>query len=189
MGQRAGEHWDKCVATRRGGEGSHIWDHQSEYHSEQDISFKFEVVKVCRTALERQVSETVNIKMRSSEGSKILNSKIEYNRCFIPSLTVLGQGGVAISPSKTKVKVAVPASVTIVPHIVQAIGAVKTCEGPTEGVNPVRTPTENNLTPQELSCISAPCSLTPHELSCTTISVSDDERHHCKGDTFFTSEA
>ena len=121
---------------------------------------KFEVVKICRTALERQVSETVNIKMRSSEGSKILNSKIEYNRCFIPSLTVLGQGGVAISPSKTKVKVAVPASVTIVPHIVQAIGAVKTCEGPTEGVNPVRTPTvnpvrenpvrtatENNLTP------------------------------------------
>ena len=44
--------------------------------------------------------------------------------------------------------------------LVQAIGAVKTCEGPTEGVNPVRTPTvnpvrenpvrtatENNLTP------------------------------------------
>ena len=118
-------------------EGSHIWEHQSEYHSEEEIRMKFEVVKICRTALERQVSETVNIKMRSREGSKILNSKIEYNRCFIPSLTVLGQGGVSVSPSKVKVKVTVPASVTIVDgtvsttgksHITNAITAVKLCE-------------------------------------------------------------
>ena len=54
---------------------------------------------------------------------------------------MLGQGGIAVSPSEAKVKVTVPASVTIVPHIVQAIEAVKLCEGPTEGVYPVRTPT------------------------------------------------
>ena len=120
-------------------EGSIIWDHQSEYHSEEEIRMKFDVIKICRTALERQVSETVNIKMRSREGSKILNSKVEYNRCFIPSMTVLGQGGVSVSLSKVKVKVTVP--ITIVPHVIQAIEAVKLCEGPAEGVYPVRTPT------------------------------------------------
>ena len=106
---------------------------------------KFEVVKICRTALERQVSETVNIKMRSREGSRILNSKIEYNRCFIPSLTVLGQGGVSASP--TKVKGTVPASVptTVKPHIMQASEAVKLCEV-AEGVDPVTTPNPVKVT-------------------------------------------
>ena len=99
LGKRAGEHGDKSVARYK---GSHIWEHQSKYHSEEEIRMKFYVFKICRTVLQRQVSETVNIKMRSMEGSNIFNSKIEYNRCLIPSLIVLCQSGVPVSPSKVK---------------------------------------------------------------------------------------
>ena len=47
----------------------------------------FKVVSTHRTALNRQVREAVRIRRRGGEGG-ILNSKAEFNRCFIPRLVV-----------------------------------------------------------------------------------------------------
>ena len=43
------------------------------------------VIGTARTALERQTREAVRIRRRGREGS-ILNSKAEFNRCYIPRL-------------------------------------------------------------------------------------------------------
>ena len=43
------------------------------------------VIGTARTALERQTREAVRIRRRGGEGS-ILNSKAEFNRCYIPRL-------------------------------------------------------------------------------------------------------
>ena len=51
------------------------------------------VKKRCRDALTRQVSETIIIKLLGQSGTHLLNSKIEYNRCLLPTLAVLGQMG------------------------------------------------------------------------------------------------
>ena len=45
------------------------------------------VVKSCRTALNRQVSEAVRIGRRGG-ATEVLNSKTEYNRCHIARLMV-----------------------------------------------------------------------------------------------------
>ena len=41
-----------------------------------------------KTALERQVSEAVEIHQAQLKGYTLLNSKSEYNRCSLPRLTV-----------------------------------------------------------------------------------------------------
>ena len=51
---------------------------------------KFDLVIRCSTALERQVRETIHLKMKMEQGIKILNSKIEYNRFLLPALMVAG---------------------------------------------------------------------------------------------------
>ena len=75
LGERAGEYWQQFTS---GEEGSHILSHRDDLHPEELRQMKFELIKRCRSALERQVSETINVKMKTLEGSKILNSKIEY---------------------------------------------------------------------------------------------------------------
>ena len=70
-------------------EVSHIKLHQEEEHNGQEIRFKFEVKAQCRSALERQVKETIILKLTEKAGGrKILNSKAEYNRCLMPEVTV-----------------------------------------------------------------------------------------------------
>ena len=47
----------------------------------------FKVVSASRTALSRQIREAVRIRRRGGAGS-ILNSRSEFNRCYIPRLVV-----------------------------------------------------------------------------------------------------
>ena len=75
--------------SRNQKETSHIATHRLEDHKEVvKISMKFKVNKVCRTALKSQVRKTVIIKMKTKEGFKLVNNKIEYNRCHMPEITV-----------------------------------------------------------------------------------------------------
>ena len=41
-------------------------------------------------SLQRQVLETITIKLLTEGGTNITNSKVEYNRCLLPTLQVVG---------------------------------------------------------------------------------------------------
>ena len=56
VGERTREHW---ADYKEGNEGSHIWDHMKTEHEGEEADMKLEIVKKCRSALERQVSETL----------------------------------------------------------------------------------------------------------------------------------
>ena len=55
--------------------------------ADEEPSFVMRAVKYHRTALYRQLGEAVRIRRRGGQGS-ILNSKAEYDRCYIPRLIV-----------------------------------------------------------------------------------------------------
>ena len=87
LAERAGEHRQDLKDEK---EHSHMFTHREEKHQgEEQVRMKFSVAKVCRSALERQVRETVCIKLLTKEGAHLLNNKIEYNRCLIPEITML----------------------------------------------------------------------------------------------------
>ena len=48
------------------------------------------VVKYHKSALSRQTAEAVRIRRRGGEGA-VLNSRAEFNRCFIPRLRLVGE--------------------------------------------------------------------------------------------------
>ena len=73
VGERALEHWEDWKSRK---EGSHITDHMKSYHEGEEPQMKLQTTKKCKTALQRQVSETINIKFQKTKGSIILNSKI-----------------------------------------------------------------------------------------------------------------
>ena len=82
--ERAVEHWG---AARRGEKESHMCKHQALEHPGEQPQFLFKIVSTHRTALNRQIREAVRIRRRGGAGM-ILNSKSEFNRCFIPRLVV-----------------------------------------------------------------------------------------------------
>ena len=82
--ERAEEHWG---AAKRKNIRSHIHKHQSVEHEGEESAFIFKVISHHRTALSRQVKEAVRIRRRGGSGN-ILNSKGEFNRCYIPRMTV-----------------------------------------------------------------------------------------------------
>ena len=61
--------------------------HQSGEHSEAKPEFFFKMISTHRSALGRQVREAVRIRRRGGAGA-ILNSKSEFNRCYIPRLVM-----------------------------------------------------------------------------------------------------
>ena len=70
---------------------SHILKHMLEVHPEvklKDVRFGMRVKSQFRSALERQVSEAVEIHQTKRKGYTILNSKSEYSRCTLPRLKV-----------------------------------------------------------------------------------------------------
>ena len=71
-------------------DNSHMFSHTTEAHSlEEKPNFNIKVLKIHRSALYRQVHEAVMIARHQPVA---LNSKLEYNRCLLPRLTVmLGQ--------------------------------------------------------------------------------------------------
>ena len=67
-------------------EDSHIWKHWSEEHPGQEMPhFRFQIVRLFRDCLSRQIAEAVRIEMR--EGA-VLNSKAVFSRCKLPRLVV-----------------------------------------------------------------------------------------------------
>ena len=81
--------WEHQEALRKLEEDSHLLKHVANYHQGvpmENITFGMRVVQYTRTALERQVLESVLIQ---EEGKRhlIMNSKSEYSRCSIPRLT------------------------------------------------------------------------------------------------------
>ena len=87
MMESASEHHRDIKDTKR---TSHMREHCQEEHPGKTPSFRFDLIKVCRTSLERQVGESISVKMSRSRGVSIINSKVEYNRCLLPTLTVAG---------------------------------------------------------------------------------------------------
>ena len=68
-----------------GKDENHMLEHLAASHrGEQTPSFRFRVVKQCKTALERQVREAVRIEMRGN----ILNKKGMFNRCKLTRMVV-----------------------------------------------------------------------------------------------------
>ena len=62
-------------------------EHAKDAH-EGNINFKFKVLNSYRSSMERQIAETVKVKLASKRGVDILNNKAEYNRCLLPELEV-----------------------------------------------------------------------------------------------------
>ena len=80
--ERAGEHWEGALG---GKDENHMLEHLALVHREEQVpSFRFRVIKKCRTALERQVREAVRIEMRGN----ILNKKGMFNRCKLTRMVV-----------------------------------------------------------------------------------------------------
>ena len=84
--ERALEHWADTKGTK-GVEGSHMLKHMEQYHGREKPKFIMRVVQLHRSALSRQTGEEVQIMRRGGAGS-VLNSKSEFNRCYIPRLKV-----------------------------------------------------------------------------------------------------
>ena len=74
-------------------EKNHMHKHRMVHHNGEDPQFILKAVKYFKTALSRQTAEAIRIRRRGGE-SGVLNSKAEYNRCFIPRLTVLDEKSV-----------------------------------------------------------------------------------------------
>ena len=77
------------VDLQRLEEDSHMLKHIARNHQDKRISeveFGMRVISFTRSALERQVLESVKIQEERSK-NLILNSKSEYSRCTIPRLT------------------------------------------------------------------------------------------------------
>ena len=70
---------------------SHMIKHYIECHRDikkEEMRFNVKVLKTFRSAFERQIGESVYINFNLKNGSKLLNSKNEYNRCIIPRIGV-----------------------------------------------------------------------------------------------------
>ena len=85
--ERAIEHWRAAKGSRKEKEGSHMRKHMELFHGGGEPTFVMRVVQFHRTALSRQCGEAIRIMIRGGAGS-VLNSKAEFNRCYIPRLRV-----------------------------------------------------------------------------------------------------
>ena len=59
-------------------------------HKGEEPTFMLRVVKYHKSALSRQTAEAVRIRRRGGERA-VLNSRAEFNRCFIPRLRLVGE--------------------------------------------------------------------------------------------------
>ena len=84
--ERGQEHW---ADFRRNKKDSHIRKHQELQHNGEAPNFIMRAVSFHRSALSRQTAEAIRIRRRGGMGT-VLNSKSEFNRCYIPRF---GGGG------------------------------------------------------------------------------------------------
>ena len=86
--ERAVEHWSAARGSNnQKKETSHMRTHMEQVHGGGEPMFIMRVVEFHRTALSRQAGEAVRIMRRGGAGS-VLNSRGEFNRCYIPRLRV-----------------------------------------------------------------------------------------------------
>ena len=83
--ERSKEHLSDFKEQR---EDSHMFKHKTLEHKDEEVTFTMRVLKRHKSALERQVHESILIEMKQEEGN-ILNSKSGYNRCLIPRLSIM----------------------------------------------------------------------------------------------------
>ena len=70
-------------------EGSHLIKHYLQCHRNiqmEEMEFGMKVRASFKSAIERQISEAVAISLEEKSGTKLMNSKAEYNRCKLPRL-------------------------------------------------------------------------------------------------------
>merc|ERR1712218_295756 len=84
-------------------DSSHQWKHISTDHGgkePEDVEFGMQVIRRCRSSLEREIFENVSIFLL---GNRALNSRAQqsYNRCVVPRLSVL-HGDSGASPMYDK---------------------------------------------------------------------------------------
>ena len=68
---------------------SHMLKHIVLRHQDmqpKEVEFRMKVCSQHKTAFERQITEAVLI--RNNSGPGLLNSKLEYNRCYIPKIVI-----------------------------------------------------------------------------------------------------
>ena len=88
--ERGREHWSASTGSNKAKEGSHMAKHVELEHQGEQPKFILRAVQYYKTALARQTGEAVRIRRRGGEGA-VLNSRSEFNRCFIPRLRVIGE--------------------------------------------------------------------------------------------------
>ena len=88
--ERGAEHWAAARGSQKAKEGSHMAKHQELCHPGVEPQFTLRAVGFHPSALSRQTAEAVRIAKRGGEGA-VLNSKSEFNRCFIPRLQLIGE--------------------------------------------------------------------------------------------------
>ena len=84
--ERGLEHLRDCEELKK---DSHMVKHYFDQHEGEEIEkmeFGMKVLKACRSAFTRQISESVQIQT-NKKNHLILNSRSEYNRCALPRLT------------------------------------------------------------------------------------------------------
>ena len=86
--ERTKEHWAAFKGNKKAKEGSHIYKHQELHHPGQEPRFLMRTIEFYKSALSRQTGEAVRIMRRGGTGA-VLNSKSEFNRSYIPRLTVV----------------------------------------------------------------------------------------------------
>ena len=70
-------------------ERSHLLKHYLKCHKNigiEDMEVGMKIRSSFRSAIERQISEAVAICREESQGTNLMNSKAEYNRCKLPRL-------------------------------------------------------------------------------------------------------
>ena len=93
LAERYQEHLDDAKGKNK--EESHMWTHSGDQH-QGIMRYKVSQKKGHKSAMMRQISESIEIKIRSAEGIQLLNNKAEYNRCLLPELVVqLGKNKVS----------------------------------------------------------------------------------------------
>ena len=84
--ERGREHIEQFRNMR---DQSHLLKHYLQWHKDMDIEemeVGMKVRSTFKSAIERQISEAVAISRAESEGTILMNSKAEYNRCKLPRL-------------------------------------------------------------------------------------------------------
>ena len=84
--ERGVEHFKDLEFTRP---KSHMLKHAVIHHPDLEpsrVEFRMKILSSHKTAFERQIREAVLINKHS--GVRLMNSKLEYNRCSIPRITV-----------------------------------------------------------------------------------------------------